>query len=76
MGTTTQAVGTDTDLADFNVTQDLDPANATLSVTATGGLGLHVNRFTLDAIVGGLLLGNQDGRIDLFSRIDLAFSFD
>ena len=50
------------------------PVAATLS--ATGGIGLHVKRFQADLIVGSLFVGSTTGTPNLFTRVDLAFDFD
>ena len=44
-----------------------------LSLEASGGVGLQVRRMTLDATLGGLILG-QDGAA-LIGRLDLSFAF-
>lgn len=61
---------------EYDVVQTIDvtPVGATLS--ASGGLGLHVKRFRGDVIIGSMFVGNGTLGPSLFTRIDLAFDFD
>jgi hypothetical protein len=59
---------------DFAASQDIQSAPVSVAVDATGGVGLRIKRFSLDAIVGGIFVG--DGPPNLLSRVDISFSFD
>ena len=62
------------DLFQLDVRQVVQPRPVATAFEATGGLGLRVRRFSLDATLGGLFLG-QAGT-SFLSRIDLSFNFD
>lgn len=73
-GTVTSGVGELESPAEFRVQQQIATLDPTVTLTATGGMGLRVKRFQLDAIVGGIFLGQ--GGADFLTRVDLGFSFD
>ncbi|MBN53150.1 MAG: hypothetical protein CL558_06190, partial [Alphaproteobacteria bacterium] len=72
--TLTSGIGELEEPAEFRVQQTISTLDPTLTLTATGGVGLRVKRFQLDAIVGGIFLGQ--GGADFLTRVDLGFSFD
>ena len=61
---------------EYDVVQTIAVAPVQATLSATGGLGLHIKRFQADLIVGSLFLGSSSGTPDLFTRIDVAFDFD
>ena len=66
--------GPEEELFQLDVNQAIVPQSLAVAFEATGGLGLHVRRFALDATFGGLFLGQAGS--SFFSRVDLSFSFD
>ena len=74
IGTVTQGLGPQGNPTDFAVSQTMQSVPVAVAVAATGGLGLKVKRFRMDAIIGGSFLGEQTP--SLLSRIDMSFSFD
>ena len=66
--------GPEEDLFQLDVNQTIVPRSLAVAFEATGGVGLHVRRFALDATFGGLFLGQAGS--SFFSRVDLSFSFD
>ena len=74
--TVTAAEGNPDSPFEYDVVQRIDVAPVQATLSATGGLGLHVKRFQADLIVGSLFLGSSSGTPDLFTRIDVAFDFD
>lgn len=64
------------DLDPIGVIQQIDPLDPAVTLQASGGIGVVVRRLRIDAIVGGLILDGGTASLNLFSRIDLAFSFD
>ena len=75
--TTTKAAEGNPDAPfEYDVVQRIDVAPVAATLSASGGIGLHIKRFQADLIVGSLFVGSATGTPDLFSRIDLAFDFD
>ncbi len=80
IGSERSAVGEASDPFETGVTQTVGMSPVTTNFAATGGIGLEVKRFRLDAIVGGLFLGGGSTMsgtdMSFFSRIDLGFDFN
>ena len=80
IGSERNAVGEAADPFETDVIQTVAMAPVTANFAATGGIGLEVKRFRLDAIVGGLFLGGGNVMagtgMSFFSRIDLGFDFN
>ncbi len=74
--TTKEAEGNPEGPFEYQVDQRIDVAPVGATLSATGGIGLHVKRFQADVIVGSLFVGSPSGTPNLFSRIDVAFDFD
>jgi len=62
------------DAFQLDVDQFIGTRPVALGFEANGGIGLRVRRFSLDATLGGLFLGQ--GQMSFLSRIDMSFSFD
>ena len=69
-----QGIGPADSSVDFAASQNLQSSPVSVAVDATAGLGLRVKRFSLDAIIGGIFVG--EGPPNLLSRVDMSFSFD
>jgi hypothetical protein len=76
IGSSREAEGGVDSLVDTVVVQTIEPAPAAVTLSASGGIGLEVKRFKLDALLGSLVLPEGGGAPNFFSRVDLAFSFD
>ncbi|MBJ95024.1 MAG: hypothetical protein CMP23_11210 [Rickettsiales bacterium] len=70
-----QGVGAPDASVDFSASQELSAAPAEVHMDASFGLGFRHKGFALDAILGGLFLG-EGVAPQLLSRVDMSFSFD
>lgn len=69
-----QGTGAADSPVDFAASQDIQSSPVSVAVDASGGIGLRIKRFALDAIIGGIFVG--EGPPNLLSRVDMSFSFD
>lgn len=75
IGTTRLATGDAGSPYEYQVEQSIQPTDVTVTVAGTAGIGLEVRRMKLDALLGGVFLGEGSDPV-FFSRIDLAFDFN
>ena len=75
INTSREAGGDASDPFEHEVNQSIQPSDLDVTLQASGGLALEIKRFRMDAILGGLLLGDGSDPT-FFSRIELGFSFD
>ncbi|MCO4769326.1 MAG: hypothetical protein KDA24_04795 [Deltaproteobacteria bacterium] len=66
--------GSEEDPFQLDANQSIRTKPASMGFEANGGIGLRVRRFSLDATLGGLFLGQ--GQASFLSRVDMSFSFD
>ena len=74
ISTTKDLLGDPETPAELEIQQNIATRPVELGFEANGGIGLRVRRFSLDATLGGLFLGQ--GAASFLSRIDMSFSFD
>ncbi|MEE2829781.1 MAG: hypothetical protein VX498_11390, partial [Myxococcota bacterium] len=74
VGTARLATGDDGSPYEYEVVQTVQPTDVTVTVAGTAGFGLEVRRMKLDALFGGVFLGEGSDPA-FFSRIDLGFNF-
>jgi hypothetical protein len=61
---------------EYDVVQSINVSPVSATLSASGGIGLHVKRFQADLIVGSLFVGSSTGTPSLFTRLDVGFDFD